>query len=398
MRLNYFLLIILFSVSSNCNSQKQNNIWIFGDSCGINFSNVFNPMAFISNSLNGAENFNSICDFEGNLLFYINEPNFNGPDLEFYSKIYNSNFVMMENGDNIKTDFSETQGSIIIPFPDNNFKFYLFHIRLDPSYATDSRSLYYSVIDMSENSGLGKVISKNNLLSAGRMQEKITAVKHGNGKDWWLATHYSNSDEFCFYNISTIGISSPKVQKIGPFTSNWDVSGFCVNMGQMKFTEQGDRLGYVTLNKFTALFDFNRCTGVLTNYINLGFTNYTFNCIGYYGCSFSPSGDRFYCSTLNELYQYDLKSSDIIGSKTLLLVDTNDESEIGQHQIGPDNKIYISSGFGHPVLFTGPENLNLTVINSPNELYPDCAIEPYSFDLLGGISSGGLPNLPNYNL
>ena len=47
--------------------------------------------------------------------------------------------------------------------------------------------LYYAIIDMNQNGGLGKVISKKNLLYKGTFGGgRITACRHANGRDWWL--------------------------------------------------------------------------------------------------------------------------------------------------------------------------------------------------------------------
>ncbi|MBL0102941.1 MAG: hypothetical protein IPP51_03820 [Bacteroidetes bacterium] len=48
------------------------------------------------------------------------------------------------------------QGNLVIPFPDDSTKFYLFHETSDDMYGTwASLNLYYSIIDMTLNGGLG---------------------------------------------------------------------------------------------------------------------------------------------------------------------------------------------------------------------------------------------------
>jgi hypothetical protein len=48
--------------------------------------------------------------------------------------------------------------------------------------------LNYSVVDMDSNNGNGKVVDKNHILldSQHYAQMALTAVRHGNNKDWWL--------------------------------------------------------------------------------------------------------------------------------------------------------------------------------------------------------------------
>ena len=414
MKTKFIFLIVTFLIDSYlCLGQKQDYIWIFGDSCGINFANLSNPTAFITNELHTYENYNSISDKNGNLLFYVNgSPTDSYGNLNMCNTIYNSQFQLMDNGDSIKSDYSETQGSLIIPYPNNNNKYYLFQIQetLSDSFTFQGYSLYYSIIDLSLNGGLGKVISKNILLQQDSMEEKLTAVKHGNGIDWWVITHLSNSDKFNIYYISSNGISPPLRQSIGSFIPGYPgSSAYCENAGQMKVSEQGDKLVYLNLARDLYLFDFNRCTGTLSNSLNLH-PELAGSCGGYYGCSFSQSGKRLYVTTVGKnmysdidtLFQYDLTANSIIDSKIQIWIDTNSSNtyrEIGQHQLGPDGKIYISNCYsGIPTYHYSLYNSNLSVINYPDSLGLSCNFTPYSFNLAGGHCSYGLPNLPNYNL
>ncbi|MBK9423418.1 MAG: hypothetical protein IPN54_04670 [Bacteroidetes bacterium] len=44
----------------------------------------------------------------------------------------------------------------------------------------------YSIIDMKGDGGLGSVTQKNVQLLNFLMVDCILAIKHGNGRDWWL--------------------------------------------------------------------------------------------------------------------------------------------------------------------------------------------------------------------
>jgi hypothetical protein len=65
-------LIIIFITCEVCRGQKNDYVWVFGDSAGIDFNNLANPTPFTS-VLQSAEdeNYSSISDKNGNLLFYI---------------------------------------------------------------------------------------------------------------------------------------------------------------------------------------------------------------------------------------------------------------------------------------------------------------------------------------
>ncbi|MDQ3049591.1 MAG: hypothetical protein M3Q95_01765, partial [Bacteroidota bacterium] len=62
---------MLIFFSSLLHGQNQNSIWCFGDSSGIDFTNINNPLAF-STALDSRGSCVSISDTSGNLLFYAN--------------------------------------------------------------------------------------------------------------------------------------------------------------------------------------------------------------------------------------------------------------------------------------------------------------------------------------
>ena len=93
----------------------------------------------------------------------------------------------MENGDTLAGEgwYNEM---VIISDPSNPQRYFLFHLEM----AAQNQGLYYSIVDLSYNNGLGKVISKNNKLLSGNMADGVSAVKHGNGRDWWIIARKSN--------------------------------------------------------------------------------------------------------------------------------------------------------------------------------------------------------------
>ncbi|MBK7388265.1 MAG: hypothetical protein IPI23_04075 [Bacteroidetes bacterium] len=74
---------------------------------------------------------------------------------------------------------------------------------------------------MKANGGLGEVIQKNIQLQSLPMVDCLTAVKHGNGRDWWLIFRRWNpftldpNNEFHTYLISPMGITDYNVHMIG---------------------------------------------------------------------------------------------------------------------------------------------------------------------------------------
>ena len=375
------ILLLLFSINISL-AQKQGNIWYFGDSAGINFNSGI-PVAITDGILNSLEAGSSVADSNGNILFYTgakdNNNNLSG------MRIWNSQNNLMLNGDSINGDCSITQGALIIPFPDNFNKYFLFSIGdIFPIAAND---LFYSIIDMNMNGGLGGVIQKNILL-LDTVTEKMVAVKHGNGRDWWLIAHKLGSNEFIKYLVDSNGIHGPFLQGIG------SVLGSFEQFGQIVVSQDGTKLCNAVSTNFLEIFNFDRCTGTLNNCINISYTPNFPN--GFYGCSFSPNGKVLYISDRDSLFQFDLTSGNIAGTKQIIFITPNPNVEIGQHKIGPDNKIYISNN--NDLGQTDSLNLHLSIIENPDILGVGCNFSPYSFYLGDKSTYYGLPNNPNYKL
>ncbi len=416
-----FYMLFLFSYSFG---QKEHNIWYFGDKAGIDF-NTSPPTPLFDGKVVSHEISATISDDNGNLLFYAGTDN----DANSYSTVWNKNHAVMQNGDSIQCNTSVTQGLLILPFDNFQQKFYLFSIGHETTSSFKViMTLEYSIIDLNKNGGLGAVTVKNKILYGDYLTqdtmvtEKLTAVKHANGRDYWLIAHlwgqvssptsytpswYGDCNVFIKYLITPYGIKGPFYQNIG-LMDNFGL------WGQMKFNEQGDKLALVSEYRYQIpsfpyygkieLYDFDRCTGELFNYNYIGDDPTSNSGNFYYGCSFSPSGKILYTSSKNRsgissLYQYDLESSNIIATRNLIQT-TGSLNFIGQHQLAPDDKIYISTGFGtsYPNTLFDTTNTNLTVINNPDILGNGCNFSPYSFNLGGRRIFLGLPNTPTDNL
>lgn len=372
------ILTLLIILSNIIYSQEFNNYWHFGDSAGLHFTSG-SPEYILNSSLQSHEPSASISDSSGNLLFYSNS-----------IKVWDKNNNIMPNGNDLAANInvygsSITQGCLIIPTPEQDNLFYLFTL--------DFYYLYYSAIDMNLNSGLGDVTAEKNIqLSEDEMTEKLNAVKHANGRDWWVITHSSLGNTYYKYLVTPDGVEGPFLQTIG--AENLTTTG---RFGEMIFTEQGDKLISVYNVEIIDLFDFDRCTGELSNWIDLRNDAPT----PLYGASFSPDGCKLYISEYppGKLFQYDICQGDIKASKTLIFDNPLDDFWMGQHQLAPDGKIYICMSYDilPNEVFDFP-NENLSVINNPNAEGMACDFDTATIWLGGKRSIFGLPNFPNYNL
>ena len=168
-----------------CKAQNQDRVWVFGDSVGIDFNDIENPQVFATPCTVNMECYASVSDNQGNLLFFVNgKPDGNWNDGQFL-ELWNAD-SLIEHGDSIKASWSITQGSVVIPLPETQQRYYLIHIGADSK-------LYMTDIDMAINNGRGRVLTKNVLIYDAILTEKMLALKHANGLDWWLITHAVNS-------------------------------------------------------------------------------------------------------------------------------------------------------------------------------------------------------------
>jgi hypothetical protein len=394
MKVVYMLFIFILPVWVN--AQNQNSIWMFGDSAGIDFLNIANPLP-IHSAVKSRGSCVSIADSGGKLLFYAyTRATVPGNTTRVKNKDHN----LMINGDSIvgRGWYNEI---IIIPSPIDSNKYYLFSIGV-----TSVFGLYYSVIDMTQDSGRGAVIQKNVQLENWEAVDCLYAVKHGNGKDWWImakrATNISgtNLNEWYVYLIDATGIHSQPLQVIGLSNSS--------NLGNLVFDKINNKLLFTNYPGLIETYNFDRCTGLLSNPTTIATeSGPPFPAI--WGSAISPSGQYLYVLTYDTvamLYQYDLYSSNIPLSRITIDSFAGFPQPGGKLRLAPDNKIYYSMAWSDGINYNFPYpdtaynmyNMNLSVINDPDQPGLACNFTPFSFYLGGKRTYWGLPNNPDYEL
>ncbi len=389
----FTLLIILHSCFVY--SQNRNAIWCFGDSAGIDFKNGVVP---ITSSVTGRGSCVSICDTGGTMLFYAASMYYANNFWPNSSMIFDANDSLMVNGDSIKGTFWYRE-LVIVPMPDDSMKYYLFSIGV-----TSGPGFSYSIIDMAQNGGLGAVIQKNVMLESFNAVDCIAAVKHGNGRDWWVTIRdaSTSNSEHRIYLVSPAGVSLPLIQNVGSINS--------LNNGRYSFSPDGSKLAFINYWGLFELYDFDRCTGIISNPLTIHPQPTVLPIRNFWSCEFSPNGRFLYVTSYystNYLYQYDLLSPNPASTRIVLDSIANGLIGIGLLELAPDNKIY----FGHayqcnvaPYCYPYPDsvynyvNMNLSVINYPDSLGSACSYAPFSFYLGGKRTYYGLPNNPDYDM
>ena len=335
----------------------------------------------------------SICDDSGHLLFYTNG-------------VYIANFVhdTIENGgcclnpmelNNVDGN-RVPQGTIILPFPENEKEYYLIHggRRLIQGDFLDAGGgpIYYSHLDMEVNNGFGKVLEKNIPIISDTLDiGKLTATRHANGRDWWLTVPEFRSNLFYKLLLTPEGVNL-STQSIGEPVAN--------GLGQAVFAPDGSVYANITLNSFVDcaahIYRFDRCSGELYDPVYI-----PINCgAAAAGVAISPNSRFLYLLVHTVIYQIDLWSDDWEASMQEVAVYDGYEEPIPGFdslffptrfflgQLAPNGKIYINTTNGVK---------SLHVINQPDSLGMACDVQQHAIQL-PTLNAFSLPNFPNYQL
>ena len=363
-----FIIFLLSSVSVF--SQKETWKWYISGKGALDFSSG-SPVSFGNNAMNLSwEGCSTISDANGNLLFYTDG-----------SWLYDKNHSVPPNGSNLNGCNSVTQVGIFVPKPGSATNYYLFIIG-GPSFNGSSPpwTLYYNEINTTLNGGTGDISIKGVPLAASTANcgEKMTAVKHCNGVDYWLVVHDINGTAYRAYLVTAGGVSTtPVVSNVGTsFVTNANGDD---GQGQMKLSPNGSKIASALYAQgLVEVCDFNKATGVVSNPLSLG------NGGQYsYGVEFSPDNSKLYSSNVGtpaSVRQWNLCA----GSNAAILasgvaVGGNSNCSL---QLGPDGKVYGNQ-------FTA----TLSVINNPNAAGVGCNYSTNGVLLIPPMGSSlGLPN------
>jgi hypothetical protein len=167
-----FLNLPLFSIS-----QGEWNHWNFGWMAAINF-NSGNPVPQLGSALGQSAGGTSTTtsDSLGNILFYSNG-----------YIVWNRNNLVMPNGGSILGGNFCQQPVFSVPKIGNTNQYYLFTV--GAPMTPPIIGLYYSLIDMTLQGGLGDVVTgmKNIYIPQGDSAvDQLTGVRHNNNKDIWI--------------------------------------------------------------------------------------------------------------------------------------------------------------------------------------------------------------------
>ncbi|WP_367392247.1 T9SS type A sorting domain-containing protein [Lewinella sp. LCG006] len=324
-----------------------------------------------------------ICDNEGNLVFYTNG-----------CSIINAAHQTMENGDSLNIggvhdsfcshSYPSWQGFLALPKPGTEDRYGLFHVYIDRESLRNTE-FRYTEIDASANDGLGRVDVLNSLVYQDTVYSQISAVRHANGRDWWIVAAKQNSSQYYITYYGPEGPGATLTQAIGPVWEDMHAAS------QVIFSPDGSLNVRFDPVSATHLFDFDRCAGTFSNYRMLDFMGDT---VSYGGAAISPNNQYLYTSAGRYMYQYDLAAEDVAASRIriaeydgyLVLGYPSLPAAFHNMRLAADGKIYGTA--------RGSSNV-LHVIHNPNQPGLACNAEQHGLDL-ATLHAFAPPNYPYF--
>jgi hypothetical protein len=385
------LVLCLLGCSITGSSQGLNNLWTGGyaswapppsGGVDLNFQGGNVSITSLSRDVNYQRTVANICDQGGSLLFSTNGlivANALGDTMLNGSGLNPGNYA-----DNSPYGLLIVQGALILPRPDAPSEYYIFHMTVDDEVVINAEQLYLTTIDMSLDGGLGGVVSKNQVILSDDLNlGYLTAVRHANGRDWWIFCHKLNTNLYYRWLATPQGVSLDGTQSIGTVRP--------ADNGQACFSPDGNKFAYYWGEQDLDIFDFDRCTGLFNAPVFVSINDYN----GAGGVAFSPNGRFVYVSSTFDVYQFDTEAADIGASMVHIAEWDSTYSPsppfatlFNIAQLAPDGKIYIS---------TDNTTLVLHMINDPDSAGIGCNMVQHGI-ALPRYFGNSLPNHPNYHL
>ncbi len=397
-----FLIVICFLlIQFNTNAQNQNANWVIG------YNNIPQPSKFGRVILHFSKDSITILPTQGGHRFYMGFENAsisdNSGNLLFYFdgfNLGNKAHEIVENGDTLNPGdywndyqgvfYPITNASCFLTINVTEDLIYLVHKRKiwDSNLSTSySDKLYYTLLSAKENGGLGKVLTKNQVILEGNFVPSQMAVcKHSNGRYWWIINRDYHKSIYYIVLLTDNGFLKFSPHEIG--STLIDLS----DSGNLIASYDGTKLIRTSINNHLEIMDFDRCTGLISNYNQYLIPD--LDSSGVVNSCLSPNNKYLYVVLATKIYQYDLESNDIENSLIQIakwdgfLYKNIFSTEYFDIQNAPNKKTYISCI---------SSNIYLHVINFPNERGLSCDFNHRAIEL--PVNCGiGLPNFANFNL
>lgn len=397
----FLAVFILFASFSLKSQNKQDYYWPFGANQEIwpEFGAIeidFNQKPFEaqirSAGLEFDQNNASICDKNGNLLFYSNG-----------CAVANRLHQVMPNGDSINAGlffdrswlgdcgggYPGRQNITILPDPSYEDGYYLITLPTTTDSITFESfidKMQYSYVDMSLENGLGDVVEKNVVFHDGLTYSAyLTSIAHSNKKDYWIINPLLPTG-YIIYLLDNNGIKFSSVEN-GPV---WD-DFYSNDAGDARFSPDGAK--YAIFNRWEGIriYNFDRQLGSLSNEQVIPWRPAEQGRAT--SCEWSPNSRFLYVMQFDSLFQLDTWAEP--SEDGLEFIDewngAVDPVRMFFHKsaLGPDCRIYIRPN---------SSSRSFHVINRPDEKGTACDFIQQGIRLPYATSSGSFPNHPRFRV
>ncbi len=413
MRFIIFLLFTAFLVR-DAYSQKEDFIWPLGNNGGstidrmladsinkifwpFNFNFNHDPMQIeyvLNRKSNPTGALAAICEGDGELFCF-------GHGRSIFA--YDEGFAI--NGDTIGYDsiweyfniapynlgYRIFQGMIMLPYPDKEDSIFYLSPIIDYDDQVQT-GVYWGIITGYRNHDRPKVVLKDQVIDHTLLQTgMMKAVRHGNGRDWWIILISGDNTTYFTYLLNPTGLHLVHNQKVGKYQRGYNSGNATFSYDGRKYAAIDGR--YHNEEAIVSVFDFDRCTGKLSkpNHRKIKIMRYGLG----QSVTFSPNGRYLYYNNDTVLYQMDLKRNGY--PETFIAEYDGFESfpdmwtsytPFGFWAEGPDGKLYNVSGAG--VAF------HMHIMDYPDEPGVSCSFRQHALRIPNNPWT--IPNFPHYRL
>jgi hypothetical protein len=383
---------------------KRDYVWVFGYEGGsidsvnhtyLDFKSDTLTLNYVRTKSHDIHQTNaSVCDTEGNLLFFSNGcvlidsayELINGADT-INRGVRWKNYC--DKGSEMTYGYVVTNGCWILPITKDKYK--AVYIDLINSTAHTS-GVRFSDIVQSESDRLIGSNPDTYLFQADLHSNKSAFVRHANGRDWWQVSEAYSEHRYYISLIDSSNQTLPTKQQ----TFNIPTPEAFHGGGQSCFSPDGLKFMAIDAYNQCQVFDFDRCKGELSNLKHIPLPVPYDSIVSSTGIAVSPSSRFMYLMTLNTIWQYDLTATDIETSKIKVAQRDNWVDpfyQVGTHfyqsQIGPDGKIYV---------FPPGARRDFTVIDNPDVKGVSCNVLQHKYYKDNYHFYAQPPRFPNFRL
>jgi hypothetical protein len=335
----------------------------------------------------------TISDANGNLKYYAGN-----------CGILGANYKVLPNGlkinpgpadDDYCPSYPLVNAILLLPCPEDSSRYFAIHDRASKKYAyieADKHNVLvvgntlYSEINTKLNNGIGDVTQKAQVVVTDTLSDYgLSTCMHANGKDYWIISSQANTLGFHRSLLTKDG-----VHYIGEQVFKHNYLKSIYSAGQTNFSSDGTKFVMGdNRNKKIFLFDFDRCSGLLSNLRTFEIPKPVGTCTG---LEFSPNGKLLYHTNSQYLRQYNLSDPDPMTS--VIIIDSSKyikaplPTTFYRCELAPNGKIYIGGTNTSSVLH---------VIHNPDVRGKECNFEQLSVKLPAWYDIG-LPNMPNFRI